>query len=101
MADQVWLPSFYVFKKGFWISFDVFVFEGLVGPTSEGFLAENELVWMCVRCGWQNDFLEPVDVPFLAVFLYFYDGVIPIVPRIDGHVSTTSSGGRGRLIGTS
>jgi hypothetical protein len=45
MADKVWLPSFYVFKKDFWVSFDVFVFEGLVGPAFERLLAEDEF-WM-------------------------------------------------------
>jgi len=42
MADKVWLPSFYVFKKDFWVSFDVFVFEGLVGPAFAGLLFEDE-----------------------------------------------------------
>jgi hypothetical protein len=60
------LPSFYVVKKGFWVSVDVFPFEGFVGPALIGFLLERE-PW--VLAGNDFDFLKSIDAPFLTVFL--------------------------------
>jgi len=71
MADKVWLPPFYVFKKDFWVSFDVFVFEGLVGPAFAGFLFEDESrILVC-----QNYFFEAVDAPDFSMFLYLDYGM--------------------------
>jgi hypothetical protein len=71
MADQVWSPSFDVFKKGFRISFDVFVFEGLVGPAFAGLLFEDESrMFVC-----QNYFFKAVDAPDFSMFLYLDYGM--------------------------
>ena len=68
MADQVWLPSLYVFKKGFRVSFDVFVFEGLIGPALVGLLSKCE-ARMRIAC-YDLDFFKSIDAPFFPVFLY-------------------------------
>lgn len=95
MADQVWLPAFYVFNKGFRVSMDVFPFEGFIGIAHVGFLFERESRMLAASC--DLDSLKSVDAPFLTMFLKFNEVVKSGIKRVHGHYNLSPQVRKKRL----